>query len=926
MSIHLKIILGIILLAQLASLSCLAQDSAVLLNLSFSNQQFSEFVRKVESKKGVHIYFNPDSIAGLPMIIKGDSVPLLSVLKNNLGKTGMYITRDHEGNYYITAGGPVRTSLTSDDYLWIGEDTTIEKKPRETAKFIETKSEYIPETLVIGSATTKRFSEKIRFTGKVVDKKSGEPVPGATVYIEELRQGTASGGNGHFTLSLPRGEYTMQVSSIDKVPHKYNLILYSNGEATLTLKSKLVALEEVTVSSDKFNKVRSTQMGLEHISAKDAKNIPVVMGERDVLKVVQLLPGVQKAGEGASGFNVRGSPADQNLFYLNNIPVYNVNHLNGFFSAFHPEAISEVNLYKSNIPVEYGGRLASVFDISTKKGSMKKFGLHGGVSPISANLLIDNPIVKDKGSFMLGARSSYINWLLKRVKDPQIRNSDAYFGDMLGSVNYDVTENDQISFFGYYSNDQMNFDHKVEHSYSNKGASLSWDHVIKKRHNFNSALVFSRYEFEETNHEVAYNPFRHNYYIEQYEWKNTLTLYPGENHTMVAGFDNTYYNQSRGNHYFLQNDSVVKTLKLGNEQALETGIYLSDEWKLSKHFSVYAGVRYNIYNYLGPQDIYHYASYDLRKININDTLHYGRNKVIKTYQKPDVRMSLKYQILPNFSIKAGYNQLQQNIFMLSNTLSISPTDKWKLADYHIKPMSGIQYSFGLYYNTPQRKYELSAETYYKKVNNFVEYKDGADLLIAEIPETEVLQGTLTAYGAEFMIRKNSGNFTGWLNYSFTHTEVLINSENPLNQVNNGIPFPSNYDKPNSVNLVTNYSFSHRFSMSCNAVYSTGRPFTSPVSVYYLQTNPVINYSARNELRIPDYFRIDLSANLEGNLVKRKLAHGSWMFSVYNLLGRKNAYSVYFTSEEGKVSGYKLSIFGAPIYTVTYIVKLGNYND
>ncbi len=926
MSIYNKILTGVIVLIFFSALSGKAQDTAVILNRSFSKPHFSEFIQQVENKKGVRIYYNSDSIADIRVEIPNDSISLVSMLKQLLGKSGMYVTHDQSGNYFITTGEPVRTRLSPDEYLWTGKDTVNRIKSKNTEKFIETKNEYIPEALIIGSKTANVRSGKVKFSGSVIDKNTGEPVPGATVYIEELRQGTAADGNGYFTLLLPRGEYTLQVSSIDKTPHKYNLVLYSDGKAKLTLQSKLIALEEVTVSSDKFNKVRSTQMGLEHISAKDAKNIPVVMGEKDVLKVVQLLPGVQKAGEGASGYNVRGSPADQNLFYLNNIPVYNVNHLNGFFSAFHPEAISEVNLYKSNIPVEYGGRLASVFDISTRKGSTKKFGLHGGVSPVSANLLIDNPIVKNKGSFMLGARSSYINWLLQRVNDPQVRNSNAYFGDMLGSVNYDVTENDQIGIFGYYSNDQMNFDHKVEHTYSNKGASLNWEHIIKKKHNFNSALVFSRYEFEETNRELAYNPFRHNYFIEQYEWKNTLTLYPGENHTMVAGIDNTYYNQSRGNHFYLQNDSVVRKLKLGNEQALETGIYVSDEWKLSDQFTVYAGIHYNIYNYLGPQKIYHYNSSDLRKINITDTVSYSRNKIIKTYQKPDFRLSLKYQIQPNFSLKASYNQLQQNIFMLSNTLSISPSDKWKLADYHIKPMTGTQYSFGLYYNTPMRKYELSAEVYYKEVQHFVEYKDGADLLIAEIPETEVLQGTLTAYGAEFMIRKNSGKLSGWLNYSYTHTEVLINSSNPLNQVNNGMPFPSNYNKPHSANLVANYSFSHRFSMSCNAVYSTGRPFTSPVSVYYLQNTPVINYSGRNELKIPDYFRIDLSANLEGNLVKEKIAHGSWMFSVYNLLGRKNAYSVYFTSEEGKISGYKLSIFGSPIYTITYIVKLGNYND
>ncbi len=903
-----------------------AQKTDIRLDPTYNSQHFNDFIQSVEKRNGIRIFYNPDSIPDIPVSIQSDSVNLSDALKEILKSYRMYISHDTDGNYFITKGQPVVTKISPDVYIRKQKNNDQQATSELKKDYITTKSEYVSETLVIGSENGKTRNGKARFSGIVKDETTGEPVIGANVYIEELKQGAATDADGHFELSLPKGSYTLQVSSIDKLRHKYNLVIRSDGSATLTLKPNLVVLEEVTVSSDKYNKVRSTQMGLEHITAKDVKNIPVVMGEKDILKVVQLLPGVQKAGEGASGFNVRGSPADQNLFYLNNIPVYNVNHLNGFFTAFHPEAISEVNLYKSNIPVEYGGRLASIFDISTRKGNMKKFGMHGGVSPISSNILFDNPLVKDKGSFMIGARYSYINWLLKKVKDPDIRNSKASFGDMLGSVNYDLGESDQIGIYGYYSNDKMNYNQLIDHTYNNQGASLIWNHQIHKKHRFTSSLAFSRYAFNETNRELAYNSFRYDYFIKQFEFRNILLLHLNDKHTLVTGFNNVFYDQAKGNFYNLQNDSVVHSSEPGNEKALESGIFVSDEWHPTEKLSVYAGLRYNIYNYLGPQDVYRYGSDNLIKTNITDTIHYGQNRIIKTYQKPDFRIAIKYQLLPGVSIKGSFNQLQQNIFMLSNTLSISPTDKWKLADYHIKPMTGTQYSLGVYYNSTNRMWEITTEGYYKTVDNFVEYKDGADLLNSEIIETEVLQGGLTAYGAELMLRKNKGKLTGWINYSYTHTQVLIKSDNPLKQVNNGLPYPSNYDKPHSVNFVSNYNFSRRFSLSCNVVYSTGRPFTSPISIYYLYDNPVINYSTRNELRIPDYFRVDLSANVEGNLVKKKLAHGSWMFSVYNLLGRKNAYSVYFTSENGKINGYKLSVFGTPIYTITYVFKLGNYND
>ncbi len=922
----LTIIMGSCLVFLILMPKCRGQCTDIQVNKRLDNLDFSELVRVLESQSEIHFYYNPDSIPVFPIRIEKDSMNLLVLLQKNFRDHHIFVSCDNQGNFYLTYGLPVICEIAESAYSGSMMHTIEVVYQPESDNFISTKSEYINDTLIIGRRDFDNSYYKADFSGTVIDCKTGEPVIGATIYVEELRTGIATGTKGNFRLTVPAGEYTLVVSSLDKIPHKYNLYIYSSGSSVLYLESKVIALDEVIISAGRFDKLKSTQMGIERLTAREIKEIPVVLGERDVLKVALMLPGVQQTGEGATGFNVRGSPADQNVFYLNDIPIYNVNHLVGFFSAFHPEAVNEFSLYKSNIPVQYGGRLSSIFDIDTKKGNREKFGMRGGISPVSANILFDHPLIREKGSIMIGGRSTYSNWLLRRIDDPSVRNSNVYFGDLLSSVEFEIGKSDQVELFGYYSYDNINYNDEIKHAYSNQGAALKWNHILNEKHHFESSMVYSRYDFDEINREIVFDFYRHSYFLQHYQWKNSFTLHFHPRHNFTAGIDNILYYQSRGKHRILQYDQVISSTDLGTEQALETGVYVGDEWDINGKISAYAGLRYNFYNYLGPQDIFSYNSGEYLVANIIDTTHYRKFSIIKTYQKPDVRLALKYLVHSTLSVKLSFNQLQQNIFMLSNSLSISPTDKWKFADYHIKPLQGKQYSLGFYFNSFNRKWELTAEGYYKQVSNLVEYKDGANLLITEVPETELLQGDLKAYGLEFMIERTFGNLTGWLNYTFTNTRVQVESDYALSQVNNGLPFPASYDKPHSVNLISNYRFRKRFSLSWNIVYSTGRPYTSPVSVYFLNENPVINYSARNELRIPDYFRIDLSFNVEGNLLRKKLAHGSWMFSVYNLTGRKNAYSVYFIEEEGQIRGYKLSIFGTSVYTLTYIFKLGNYND
>ncbi|MDF1546311.1 MAG: TonB-dependent receptor [Bacteroidales bacterium] len=751
------------------------------------------------------------------------------------------------------------------------------------------------------------------------------PIVGGTLHIKETGKTIATDASGFYALHLKKGIYTLLVSSLESKTENIKLEVLSDGRYDLELEPKLVALEEIIVSSEKEHIVRNNQMGYQKLVAKEVKEIPLVLGEADIVKVSLLLPGIQSVGEGSAGFNVRGSPTDQNLFIINQVPIYNTSHLFGFFSAFNSDAVKYFSLYKSNIPVNYGGRLSSIFDIKTKQGNKKNFSASGGISPVTARIMVEGPLKKEKSSYMIGVRSTYSDWLLKKVKDPDIKKSDGQFADVVTNFSFEINNNNQLELFSYHSFDRFNIVGQNKYEYANNGASLSWNHLIKERHSLQTSIVYSQYAFTEENSELKINSYKDNFELKHSEIKSVLTLRPNSKHSITAGFNSSLYMIDDGNFLPLNEESIISPIKLGQEKAIESGIFLSDEWSISPKLSLSAGARYNYYLYLGPQEVRTFVD-DAPKSheNIVDTIQYANNEVVKSYSSPDFRFAARYIINDDLSVKLSYNQLKQYLFMLTNTIAVSPTDKWKLADYNIKPMLGSQYSLGIYKNVLYGKYEFSVETYYKTVDNIVEYKNGANLVVNETPEIDILQGKLKTYGVELMIKKSLGRFNGWINYTYSRAEVVVKSNNLEESINKGESYPSNYDKPNAFNVVANYKFSRRFSLSSNLVYSTGRPVTYPVGVFYQDDMELLMYSKRNEYRIPDYFRIDFSLKLEGNLMAKKFAHSTWILSVYNLTGRKNAYSVYFKSEEGKINGYRLSIFGVPIVSLTYSFKLGNY--
>jgi hypothetical protein len=705
------------------------------------------------------------------------------------------------------------------------------------------------------------------------------------------------------------------------------LDVQSDGFFTLPMQQKVTSIAEVTISANESFS-RGASVGYERIAIKTIKELPSLMGEKDILKISQMLPGVVSISEASSGVNVRGSSTDQNLFFVNRIPVYNTSHLFGFFSVINSSIIKDFSIYKGHIPVEYGGRLSSIFTIETRKGNKNKFFTQGGISPVSANVEIEAPFVKQKGSFLLSGRSSYSDWILKRLKDPALRNSKGSFYDLAGTVDYEINDKNHLNLFGYYSDDYFNLNELTEYGYSNKGASINFLHRFTPGLKASVTLTGARYYSEMIDKSLLSEAYRHNYALNDYELKSSLQWLKSENHSLSIGADIIYYQLDRGTVEPFGGESLREMNLLGKEQGMESAIFFDDNIRLTRWFTLYAGIRYSNFTEYGPKSVMTYLPDNPKEEAFRDQVtDYKAGDKIVNYHGPEARLSADFKINGYNSFKMSYNQMRQYLFMLSNTYSIAPHDQWKLVDYHITPPKSNQISAGYYRILPSIGLSASGEIYYKYAKKIIEYKDGADFLASPYTETTILQGNQEAYGLEFMLSKPNGKLNGWISYTYSRSLITINGAKDWEKINFGKTYPSNYDKPHVCNVILNYRFNRRLSISSNIAYSTGRPITLPNGVYYLESKPYVDYSDRNEYRIPDYFRMDISVSVEGNLKQKKPLHSFWMFSIYNLTGRNNVYSIYFRSEEGFLRGYQYSIIGTTIFTISWNFKLGNYaND
>lgn len=762
---------------------------------------------------------------------------------------------------------------------------------------------------------------RVSLSGTLIDFKTGEPVIGAALFIEEPMIGVTSDAYGYYTIQLPVGRHDLRIRGVGVKDTHRQIMVHSEGKMDIELEEEVYALREVVISGERVQNVRRTTMGVERLQIRDIKNIPTAFGEVDVIKAVLLLPGVKSAGEASSGFNVRGGSTDQNLILFNDGTIYNPTHLFGFFSAFNPDLIRDMELFKSSIPAKYGGRISSVLDLSTREGNKKEFGGSASIGLLTSSLTLEGPLFNDKTSYIIGGRTTYSDWILKQLPDDSgYQDGKAGFYDLNASVNHKFSDYDNLSIHGYFSNDRFQFTDEERYSYQNANASIKWRHLFNPKLTSIITAGYDHYDYDTKNTENPANAFSLSFDINQYFGKADFTWYANDQHTLDFGVNGLLYDLNPGTYLPEGEESLVVKDRLQKEKAIESGIYVEDRWDILPGLSVNAGIRYSMFNVLGPRDYYTYQDeYIPSTSTIVDTVSVD-GKAFKTYHGPEFRLSARYEFDNNFSIKAGFNTMRQNIHKISNTTVMSPTDTWKLSDANIKPQTGSQLALGLYKNFANNTIETSIETYYKKMNDYLDYRNGAELLMNHHLETDVLNTEGRAYGVELMIKKTQGKLNGWISYTYSRTELRQNDPKVIDPVNGGNWYPADYDKPHDFKFVGNYKFTHRFSFSMNLDYSTGRPITLPVSKYNYAGGEYVYFSDRNKYRIPDFFRIDASINIEPSHNLTLLTHSTISLGVYNLTGRKNAYSVYYVAEEGRLKGYKLAIFGSPIPYISYNIK------
>jgi len=633
------------------------------------------------------------------------------------------------------------------------------------------------------------------------------------------------------------------------------------------------------------------------------------------------LPGIKTAGEASSGYSVRGGKEDQNLILLDNAVIYNPTHFFGIFSALNPFTTRSVEIYKGNVPTQYGGRLSSVFEIQTKNADMQDFKGEASIGPVTSNLALEIPIVEDKASLLVGARGTYSDWLLKTLDNESIKKSGASFFDVIAKLNVAISSKDNLEVSGYYSDDSYRITSDSLYSYNNKLVSLKWNHKFSEKNNADLIFSNSEYNFDIKYDGESFDNFKLKYKLNESELKFRMKYKPNDYHKIDYGVSAKLYEIDPGTISPFGDDSNILQKNIAQERALESAIFAQDNFKINDKLSISAGVRYTMYSSLGESTQYEYdTNFPKSENTIINRLEFGKNEVAKKYSGPELRASFRYFITPTFSLKGSYNNSYQYIHALSNNTTASPTDTWKLSDLNIKPQKANQFTLGLFKNVDNDTFEFSLEGYYKKSEDILDYKTGATLFLNEAIETEVLQGEGKAYGVEFLMKKNDGNLSGWVGYSYSKSLLKLDSEFNSERVNNGDYFPSNFDKPHEVSLVANYKLTKRYSFSTNLSYQTGRPITYPIGKFNFNGVERVVFSNRNEFRVPDYFRVDLGFNIEGNHKIKKFAHSFWNISVYNILGRNNPYSVFFVTEDKEIKAYKSSIFSIPIPTITYNFK------
>lgn len=925
-SLHKKIVT--VLLFNLLSISgILGQEEKY--DFSYESAPLREILFQWEEESGYTFYYVGSWLAGIEITAQINSASLSEALEQLLRATPLnYFLLPEEKRVIIIQRAQIFDRLPEGFLQEEPSDTLVDETAIRGNR--EPIPVFLPDLLTaqegdyrlvkIGKQNPSSSARLYRLQGMARTSEGNEPIPDLPIRTSAGRVLGITDATGRFAIDLPPGLTRVEIGALGIRKIVRDLVMYDDGELNLVMEEDIQQLDEVVVEADAKANVESATTGTEQIRSEESKNIPVVFGERDILQVARNLPGISSAGEGATGFNVRGGKTDQNLVLLDGAVIYNPTHFFGIFQALNPFTTEEVTIYKGVLPTEYGGRLSSLFNIKSKDPGVEATAGEGSIGPVTANLAIELPVKRDSAGLMVGGRGAYADWILNSLDDESLSNSNASFYDVIAKYQQKMKSGDVIAATAYFSHDNFSITSDSLYRYTNGLFAFKWDHQISPTTNSTLQLGNSYYGFGIDYEADTNTNFRLKYGINQaqlnYHFSKTV-----EHHKLTYGAAADFFMVNPGRLDPFGAASSVAPVNVGREQALGLAVFAGDDYEISEALRIDLGLRFTLFSALGKSVQNSYVEGQPKTAaTVAETRNYKDGELIKTYIGPEIRASMRYFLGNDLSVKMGFNTAYQYLHTLSNNTTVSPIDTWKLSDLNIKPQKGYQVSMGIFRNFPETAMEFSAEGFYRRMNDVLDFKTGATLFLNQNVETEVLQGDGKSYGIEFLLRKNSGDLNGWLSYTYSRSLYRFDSAFIEERINDGEYFPSNFDKPHDLSVILNYRFTRRYSVSANFAYQTGRPVTYPTGTFRFNNADFVVYSDRNAFRIPDYYRLDLGVNIEGNHRKNKLAHSFWTISVYNVLGRNNPYSVFFVTENGEVKALQSTIFSIPVPSITYNFK------
>lgn len=870
------------------------QKDRMLVTETFSEVPLEIVLDKIQNDYGVKIFYNPTWVKETNISKSVSEIPLLEFLTSILTPLNMRIEAYDAFNFVL---------FTNDNF---------DNNANAARKAVPIAS---TEIIEIGNSA-RQSGPTATLSGYIKDGQDGETIIGATVYSLENEKGITSNDQGYFNLELPIGLQRIKVSFIGFADEIREINLSSDGTIDVELFEGSVKLESVIVTGVAPDQnVRSLDMGVEKLNIETIKKMPSLLGEADVVRSLVLLPGVSTVGEGAAGYNVRGGSVGENLILQDGAEVFNSSHLFGFFSAFNPDMVRNVTLYKGgNVPANMGGRLSSVLDVQLKEGNYKKIEGNGGIGLMTSRLSLEGPIITDKTSFLIGGRISYSDWLLNRFDDIDLKNSSASFHDANIKISHEINANNKVFLSGYTSKDKFSLASDTIFNYGTDLASAKWNHLFSPKVFLSSTVAIGNYSYDVQDNQ-GLNQFTLNSSINYQSGETVLDVDLNDKNKFTVGAKVTAYQNAQGDFKPADGSFNLDPVTIPLEKAIESAVFIADSWEVTNGISLSLGLRYSNWRNIGPGDVYTYEDgVPMTPASIIDTVSYGSGENIQTYGGFEPRASVRFSLNQSTSFKVSYNKMRQYMHLVSNTVAVTPIDVWQMSNQHIRPAVADQYSVGLFKNFSNNTIETSVEYYYKSTQDILDFKNGAKLLLNETLETDLLQGEGRARGVEFLIRKKEGRVTGWMSYTYSRTELKAISEFDQETVNQGKWYAANYDKPHDLTFVIDYKIGKRVSFNANFTYSTGRPITAPTSSYAIgQLRSLADFSERNQFRIPDYHRLDVAVTVGRGFKKSRKYKSEWNIAIYNLYGRKNPYSIYFDESS---NANKLSILGT-VPSVTY---------